>query len=204
MNTGVCPNGETSYEVVAQWLSTESQFLLGSRDSGSFKYSFHASSYEGTCFAGGYGTENVGRQYRIYPDASRFQTWRFDAPMKTQTLENRVINVFTSTWGTNGEDSPYPAYLFTVNNNGAVHGSRACARVKSFKLWKGGDLACDYVPVRVGDVPAFYDCVSKDVIYATGGTFTMGNDVEPFSPGECRAITQVYKDVSLGLVLIVK
>jgi hypothetical protein len=54
------------------------------------------------------------------------------------------------------------------------------ARFSYFKIWKGGVLVRDYIPVRVGSVGYLYDQVSQQLFGNNGtGSFAYGNDVTP-------------------------
>lgn len=206
VNTGICPDGKTSYEVVAKWLTTSAAaFLLGSRENASsYKYSFQASTYDDGHYywAGGYGNQNAGRS-KVEADSTKFQTWSFDAATKVFKLDEDTIYDFTAyTWGVSGEQSSYPIYLLTLNNGGSPHNNRAKAQIKSFKLWKEVEgektLVGDYVPVRVGATAAFYDCVSGELKYSAGGTLTCGDDVA--LPEEAPA-TDAFFHIP-GLILV--
>ena len=81
-------------------------------------------------------------------------------------------------------DLGLPLYLFARNLNG-VPDEFAPVRLYSFKLWQGGALVRDLVPVfdPADDVPALFDKVSKRYYRDNGGySLTAGGETTPF-PG---------------------
>ena len=81
-------------------------------------------------------------------------------------------------------DLGLPLFLFARNLNG-VPDEFAPVRLYSFKLWQGGALVRDLVPIfdPADDVPALFDKVSKRYYRDNGGySLTAGGETTPF-PG---------------------
>jgi len=187
-DTGIKPDATTGYEVTALWLGNSDQFVLGCRETtdASLRYAF-AAAVIGQCAAGGYATK-LSQLSSYAPTA--YHTWSFAASDRQQRIDGVAVNDFSGYSWPSGETSPYSVYLFSINSAGTPHVNRLKGRIKSFKLTKGGELVCDYVPVRVGSTPAFYDCVSDTVVYPVSGSVSGGVDVEP---SEVAVATQVFK-----------
>lgn len=106
-----------------------------------------------------------------------------NAPVADFQGERAIIYVGKTTATINGtvwsgasgnvNESGQTFYLFAVNGygivvNGAIH---------YLKIWKGGDVVIDLIPVRVGTVGYMYDRVSKQLFGNAGtGTFVVGPD----------------------------
>lgn len=73
-------------------------------------------------------------------------------------------------------DTMQPIYLF--NRSGAAD-VVAKARFYYVKIWDGGDLISDFIPVRVGTVGYMYDRVSGQLFGNDGtGDFILGPDIQ--------------------------
>ena len=66
----------------------------------------------------------------------------------------------------------------TVNNNGSPRASQSGIRFYWAKIYSGGTLVRDFIPVRKNGVGYLYDKVSGTLFGNAGsGSFTYGNDV---------------------------
>ena len=85
-------------------------------------------------------------------------------------------------------DLGLPLYLFARNFNG-VADEFAPVRLYTFKLWQGGSLVRDLVPVfDPADAPALFDKVTKRYFRDDGGyRLTAGGETSPF-PGQATLV----------------
>lgn len=79
-----------------------------------------------------------------------------------------------------GTFSTIPMYLFARNKGSGTIGNYSKAKVYYCKIWNGGNLVFDAIPVRVGQVGYMYDKVSGQLFGNSGtGSFTLGEDITP-------------------------
>lgn len=79
----------------------------------------------------------------------------------------------------NAQPSPLSMYLFARHRADTSIGNYAKAKVYYCKIWIGGVLVRDFIPVRVGQVGYMYDRVSSILFRNLGtGLFTLGNDIQ--------------------------
>jgi hypothetical protein len=68
--------------------------------------------------------------------------------------------------------------MFARNKGSGTIGNYSKAKVYYCKIWNGGNLVFDAIPVRVGQVGYMYDRVSGQLFGNSGsGDFVLGNDV---------------------------
>jgi len=68
-------------------------------------------------------------------------------------------------------------FLFSTHRDDSTVQS-VSAKVYYCKIWNGGELVFDAIPVRVGQVGYMYDNVSSELLGNIGtGSFTLGNDI---------------------------
>ena len=67
-------------------------------------------------------------------------------------------------------------YVFAINNNGSPYNQYSYVKMKYFKIWKGGILVRNYIPVLdPSNRPCLYDTLSKQCYYNQGtGEFLYG------------------------------
>jgi hypothetical protein len=106
-----------------------------------------------------------------------------NAPVADFQGERAIIYIGKTTATINGtvwagasgnvNESGQTFYLFAVKGySGVVNGA-----IHYLKIWKGGDVVIDLIPVRVGTVGYMYDRVSKQLFGNAGtGTFVVGPD----------------------------
>lgn len=129
----------------------------------------------------------------VYVAAVRYASRRYvggrdgvaytNAPVADFHGERAIIYVGKTTATINGtvwsgasvnvNESGKTFHLFAVNGYGAV----VKGAIHYLKIWKGGDVVIDLIPVRVGTVGYMYDRVSKQLFGNAGtGTFVVGPD----------------------------
>jgi hypothetical protein len=130
---------------------------------------------------------------QVYVAAARYASRRYvggrdgvaytNAPVADFQGERAIIYVGKTTATINGtvwagasrdvNESGQTFYLFAVNGYGAI----VKGAIHYLKIWKGGDVVIDLIPVRVGTVGYMYDRVSKQLFGNAGtGTFVVGPD----------------------------
>ena len=93
----------------------------------------------------------------------------------TQTID---VDGLTASSAKNGNVSPLPLALFGRTRFDSLIGNLAAAKIYYAKIWSGGTLVRDYIPVRVGQVGHLYDNVTGSLFGNIGtGVFTLGPDI---------------------------
>lgn len=179
VDTGICPDGTTGYEIVASLGNDDEQFLMGSRDFAAGEWAFFA-ALSGKTAAGGYSTLVAAQKSMIAP--SGFQVWSFSPADGMQRLDGTTANDFSSISWPSGETSANSIYLFALNNAGTVHANKAVMSVRRLRIWQGADETpvLDYVPAKFGDEVGFYDLVAEEFVkpVTDSGSFTAGPEVD--------------------------
>lgn len=76
-----------------------------------------------------------------------------------------------------GSPSALSMYMFARHRQDNGVGNYSKAKIYYCKIWNGGALVRDFIPVRVGQVGYMYDKVSGELFGNSGsGSFTLGND----------------------------
>ena len=184
INTGISPSTNFECEVKAEFTQNQAGFdtLLGSYTSTS-EYGV-ALAIRATLEANaGYIQfgDNAGGTSLIVSSIQTLGLHTYKTSLKNSSLKVDVDGTVNSrTWGTGQSPSSLPMYMFARNKGSGTIGNYSKAKVYYCKIWNGGTLVRDFIPVRVGQVGYMYDKVSGQLFGNSGtGSFTLGNDITP-------------------------
>lgn len=96
---------------------------------------------------------------------------------KNNTIAIDVDGTYASKTHSNTSPSLLSMYMFARHRQDTGVGNYAKAKIYYCKIWNGGNLVFDAIPVRVGTTGYMYDNVSGQLLGNSGsGTFILGND----------------------------
>lgn len=99
--------------------------------------------------------------------------WNLDLNGRALYMTNGSVSQTLNAQKTSAAN-PYPVYLFSVNTSGtAWNASSVGIRCSFVRIWQGGVLVRDFVPVRIGAEGALYDRVSG-TLFTNAGTGSFG------------------------------
>lgn len=108
--------------------------------------------------------------------ASTLALHTFKSSLKNGTLKIDVDGTSVTTTF-EGSLSALSMYMFARHRQDTGVGNYSKAKVYYCKIWNGGNLVFDAIPVRVGQVGYMYDRISGQLLGNGGsGSFTLGND----------------------------
>lgn len=180
LNTGVRITDNFKCEIKAQYTSNNNGFdtILGCYDTNPNRYGvalgLQSSGSGGKLYLEiGHAVDNIGSN--VLSNAAATSLHTFISQLSNGTLSFSVDGA-TNTTTFRGAYPTINLWMFARNRGGSV-GNQARARVYYCKIWNGGSLVRDFIPVRVGQVGYMYDKVSGQLFGNIGsGSFTLGND----------------------------
>lgn len=174
INTGIKPTTNFKCEIKAQYVQNNNGFdtLVGCFDGTNYGVAVGLQSTSGgnklyIQFGGGssYVTSSVNTTTALHT---------FITQLSNNTLSINVDG--TTNTGTYSGSLPN-MNLFLFARNKATVGNFANAKIYYCKIWNGGNLVFDAIPVRVGTTGYMYDRISGTLLGNGGsGSFTLGND----------------------------
>lgn len=176
INTGISPSTNFECEVKAEFTQNQAGFdtLLGSYTNNTAFGVALAISGNSSKLNGGY------IQFGSASIVSSIKTLglhTYKSSLKNNTLKINVDGTEDSTSFGSGTPSANTMYLFARNKGSGTIGNYSKAKVYYCKIWNGGNLVFDAIPVRVGSTGYMYDRVSGQLFGNSGtGSFTLGND----------------------------
>lgn len=182
IDTGIAPDDTTqmecrvSFTTLVSGSSTEALFGTTGASTGNFRFAFgFASISPYTNFYFGLGGQNVTTS--ITRDTN-VHTFKIDAINKTWSIDD-TSGSFTSSGSLS---DTYSIFLFARHNpayGDNVANKPANARTYYCKIWKGGLLVRDMIPVLDWSyTPCMYDKVTRKLFYNKGmSTFTYGREI---------------------------
>lgn len=174
--TGVNGNSVMECDAKAQFLSTSTQCLLGSRSSTRHGCRLFGIWSDGRLYC------NVGDAYVNVSFSSATNT---DLHILKTTSGNNSQRLYvdgsagSAASSNGGRVSNEQLAMFALNypDFGEII-DYATARIYYLKITVGGNLVRDFIPVRKGTVGFMYDKVSQQLFGNRGtGTFTLGPDI---------------------------
>ena len=181
INTSISPSTSFECEIKAEFTQNQAGFdtLLGSYTSTS-EYGVALAiraTYEANAGYIQFGANGSGTSL-IVSSIQTLGLHTYKTSLKNSTLKVDVDGTVNSrTWGTGQSPSSLPMYMFARNKGGGTIGNYSKAKVYYCKIWNGGNLVFDAIPVRVGSTGYMYDRVSGQLFGNLGsGSFTLGND----------------------------
>ena len=195
IDTGIAPDTiDTQVDIKYAYtgnLNTGFDSVIGSRD-GDGNTRFYPSSCDGTSSVRHILGDTVLTSYYDYGEHIAI----FNTPDRECTVDNIPLGSL----GTSFTPHTIPMYLFGLNCEGTFsYASKS--RIYYCKIYKEGNLVCDLVPcINSGDIPGFYDKVSKTFLTNRGtGAFTYGS-LEPFPYEELTYIKSTGTQwINLGI-----
>lgn len=170
IDTGISPTTDFECEVKAILTTHTNSFetLLGSLDN----------SVYGTALGflknGGYPYIEFG-ETNTSVSVSPLSLRIYKSSLKNGVLKMNADGTSTTTNHKGGVPNK-SLYLF-CRHNGNSATNFVSAKVYYCKIWNGGNLVFDAIPVRVGQVGQLYDRISGQLFGNAGsGSFTLGND----------------------------
>ena len=208
IDTGVTPDNTTKIECRVQFTTlisgNSSEALFGATGVSSSKPARMAFGFASvspyTNFYMGLGIQNlttsVARDTNVHIftiDAST-SSWKIDDTTGTFSNPGEVV----------GDG---PMYLFARNYAAYEYANKpANARTYYCKIWKGGSLVRDMIPVLDWNyVPCMYDKVTEQLFYSAGtGNFIAGREIHPVEYLESTGVEYIDTGVEKGSVSIIR
>lgn len=172
INTGIKPTTNFKCEIKAQYVQNNNGFdtMVG--------------CYDGTNYGVAVGLQSTSGGNKLYvqlgttnyalSDASTLTLHIFTTQLANSTQSIDVDGTKSS----NSFSGSVPNMnLFLFARNKSTIGNFSNAKIYYCKIWNGGNLVFDAIPVRVGSTGYMYDRVSGQLFGNLGsGSFTLGND----------------------------
>jgi hypothetical protein len=180
IDTGISITNDFKCEIKAQYTQNNENFdtLCGCYDTNPTRYGV-AIGLQNTTSGGklyteiGHAVDGVGSNTTQTATATNLHTYTSQLTSGTLSLK---IDGNTSSTTFRGVYPSIDLFLFARNRSGAA-GNQASAKIYYCKIWNGGNLVFDAIPVRVGTTGYMYDKVSGQLFGNAGsGSFTLGND----------------------------
>lgn len=182
IDTGISPSTNFECEIKAEFTQNQAGYdtLLGSYTSTS-EYGVALAiraTYEANAGYIQFGANGSGTSL-IVSSIQTLGLHTYKTSLKNSTLKVDVDGTVNSlTWGNGQSPSSLPMYMFARNKGGGTIGNYSKAKVYYCKIWNGGNLVFDAIPVRVGQVGYMYDRVSRQLLGNAGsGDFALGGDI---------------------------
>lgn len=170
INTGITIGTNTVVELKGQFTTQDStyQTLVGSATSTDFGVMIGLQSGTGKLYI------QVGKNNYALTDGSQTGLHTFIASVANST-QSLSVDGTSSSAAIVTPVSNMNMYLFARNKSTVSNFAKA--KIYYCKIWNGGTLVRDFIPVRVGQVGKMYDKVSGTFFSNIGsGSFTLGND----------------------------
>lgn len=174
IDTGISPSTNFECEIKAEFTQNQAGFdtLLGSyTNNTAFGVALAISGSDLSAsyiqFGAGYAVSSV----------KTLGLHTYKSSLKNNELKINVDGTQNTAAFSSGSPSANPMYLFARNKGGGTIGNYSKAKVYYCKIWNGGNLVFNAIPVRVGSTGYMYDKVSGSLFGNSGsGSFTLGND----------------------------
>lgn len=170
IDTGISLTTDFKCEIKAELITHTNTFetLLGSLDNGVYGTAL------GFLKSGGYPYIEFGvRNTSVTVSPLSLRVYK-------SSLKNGVLTMNadgTSTTTSHSGGLPNKSLYLFCRHNGNSASNFVSAKVYYCKIWNGGNLVFDAIPVRVGQVGQLYDRISGQLFGNAGsGSFTLGND----------------------------
>ena len=173
IDTGIKPTTNFKSEIKGQYLQNNDNFdtLLGCYDGTNFGVAVGLQSTSG----GNKLYVQLGRTYNALNNASTLTLHTFTSQL-SNSIQSIDIDGTTNTASYSGNLPDMTFYLFARNRT-TTAGSYSNAKIYYCKIWNGGNLVRDFIPVRVGQVGYMYDKVSGQLFGNLGtNNFILGDD----------------------------
>ena len=174
INTGIKPTTNFKCEIKAQYVQNNNGFdtLVG--------------CYDGTNFGVAVGLQSTSGGNKLYIQLGGGSSYVTSSVTSTTALHTFVTQLSNNTLSINVDGTTNTATysgslpnmnLFLFARNKSTIGNFSNAKIYYCKIWNGGNLVFDAIPVRVGQVGYMYDRVSRQLIGNAGsGDFALGDD----------------------------
>lgn len=174
INTGIVATSDFKAEIKGQFVTNTNNYatMLGGFTTSGTLYSIAIGlqSNNGKLYT------QIGSSYAL-SDSSQLGLHTFISRLNNGTLSLDVDGTTVSVAFT-GALSSTPMSLFARNKGADGIANQANAKIYYCKIWNGGDLVFDAIPVRVGQVGYMYDKVSRQLFSNSGtGDFILGGDI---------------------------
>ena len=152
-----------------------SNYIVGARQTSSstILYSISGSTSNNSVLVTYNGSTKLMGHTRTKGEDYKAQLQATSSGMVYSMTINNGTPITGTLSGTDLGTTNVPICMFGFNASNI----KSYTRLYYLKIRKGGDLVRDFIPVRVGNVGALYDKVSKQIFYNSGsGTFVLGQD----------------------------
>lgn len=185
IDTGISPSTNFECEIKAEYIDNQLNFdtLLGSFTSANaygVALAIRANNTSGKINSGyiqfGNDTNHFGSC--AISTLSTLGLHTYKTSVKNRTISISVDEIATTAVYNAGNPSSLSMYMFARHRQDIGVGNYSKAKVYYCKIWNGGNLVFDAIPVRVGRVGYMYDRVSRKLFSNNGnGTFILGSDL---------------------------
>lgn len=179
------------------------RYLLGSQsgwDSGSFTVKSYISGDNNLIFIFDQDSKSVSYSFNSY------SVYELEYKEFNYSINDTVLTTFEDNTFDNGVNF----YLFALDYNGTIGGSKSSYRLYSFKVWdENNGLIHDYYPARSksGGVIGLYDSVNKTFITASGSVpfdspvgdsvnLSLGASISQFLSGSLSWIGAIFEGIN--------
>lgn len=183
IDTGISPSTNFECEIKAEYINNQLGYdtLLGSFTNANaygVALAIRANGNSGGGRNSGYiqfGKD--GRGSLAISEISTLGLHTYKTSVKNGSISISVDGTTTSSAFGGGNPSSLSMYMFARHRQDTGVGNYSKAKVYYCKIWNGGNLVFDAIPVRVGQIGYMYDRVSGQLFENLGsGSFTLGND----------------------------
>ena len=168
IDTGIEPTTTTTWELTFSFSVNNTGQLMGSGFSGNGRFNI---GIESSRFRASYG---VGWFDILSTHDTSKHTWKLAANGNScQGSIDGTTTSYSSTFSPSG----YNIIICARGGRTVYSGERCKGKLYSSRIWDGGSLILDLIPVRIEQVGYMYDKISKN-FYGNSGTdsFTLGPD----------------------------
>jgi len=183
IDTGIKPTTNFECEIKAEYINNQLGYdtLLGSftnADAYGVALAIRANGNAGGGANSGYIQfgKDAGGSIAISA-ISTLGVHTYKTSVKNGSISISVDGTVTTATYSAGNPSSLSMYMFARHRQDTGVGNYSNAKIYYCKIWNGGNLVFDAIPVRVGQVGYMYDKVSGQLFGNSGsGSFTLGND----------------------------
>lgn len=175
INTGIKPTTNFKCEIKAQYVKNNNGFdtMVG--------------CYDGTNYGVALGLQSTSGGNKLYIQFGGGSSFAASNVTTTTALHTFITQLSNNTLSISVDGTANTATysgslpnmnLFLFARNKATIGNFANAKIYYCKIWNGGNLVFDAIPVRVGTTGYMYDRVSRQLLGNVGsGDFALGGDI---------------------------
>lgn len=173
IDTGIMPDNTYTFDCkVAKTRNTYNCVFWGTRNSG------NTHSENNQCYLNSNDTRGSSdriRSINLYStDSNALSNWFSNIIPSIDTMYELTDMTVVPTMNS----MIYPITLFAFNIIGDINTRLGKCRIGYWKCYSNGQIVCDFIPVRKGNIGYMYDKVSEKLFANKGtGNFSLGSDV---------------------------